>query len=340
MENKKCVGCGSVLQTEDAMGRGYAKSIENDYCQSCFRLKHYRDFKRVKADVNDGTTLEFIERFDGHILWVLDIMHLNQSMHTGLLRALRNKSVVLVVNKRDLLPKSVSNNKLTNAIMRALKNEDVSLMDVVYVSALKKNTLEALTPYLEDAPCAFVGCVNAGKSSLLNALMGKNDLSVSPVASTTADVLHIETEHYDVYDTPGLSNESELLSKFTDENLVMLAPQKTLKPAVYQLYEKQTILLGNLGAITVTPKSHVHVVSYLPFELKRIKPERLEANFELDHDFMIQNPSYRKKKWPVTDKHIDIEIFDVGFISIQGELKELETRFDKEAEVVIRKAII
>ncbi|WP_331835937.1 hypothetical protein [Erysipelothrix piscisicarius] len=148
MENKKCVGCGSVLQTEDTMGRGYAKSIENDYCQSCFRLKHYRDFKRVKADVNDGTTLEFIERFDGHILWVLDIMHLNQSMHTGLLRALRNKSVVLVVNKRDLLPKSVSNNKLTNAIMRALKNEDVSLMDVVYVSALKKNTLEALTPYL------------------------------------------------------------------------------------------------------------------------------------------------------------------------------------------------
>ncbi|WP_331835938.1 hypothetical protein [Erysipelothrix piscisicarius] len=56
--------------------------------------------------------------------------------------------------------------------------------------------------------------------------MGKNDLSVSPVASTTADVLHIETEHYDVYDTPGLSNETELLSKFTDENLVMLAPQK------------------------------------------------------------------------------------------------------------------
>ncbi|AGN24135.1 GTPase YqeH [Erysipelothrix rhusiopathiae SY1027] len=70
MENKKCVGCGSVLQTEDTMGRGYAKAIENDYCQSCFRLKHYRDFKRVKADVNDGTTLEFIERFEGHILWV------------------------------------------------------------------------------------------------------------------------------------------------------------------------------------------------------------------------------------------------------------------------------
>lgn len=340
MNQKKCSGCGSVLQSTDKEGRGYVNSIDNDLCQSCFRLKHYRDFKRVKAVVDDGATLEFIENFEGHIFWILDIMHLNQSLHPGLLRSLRNKNVVLVVNKRDLLPQSVSDGKLSQSIMRALKDADVSLMDLIFVSAKRYKTLEPLLPYLDDAPCAFVGCVNAGKSSLLNALLKKDQLSVSPVASTTADIVHIETEFVDVFDTPGLSVETKLLDKVDDENLVKLAPQKTLKPAVFQIYEKQSLMIGNIGAITVDPKKTINVISYLPFDIKRVKPDRVEKNLTLDLDFKIDNPIYKMRKWPVSGDKIDIEIFDIGFISIQGDIKELSTYFDEDAEIIMRKAII
>ncbi|QIK70127.1 GTPase RsgA [Erysipelothrix sp. HDW6C] len=340
MENKKCIGCGSILQIDNSDARGYARSLDNDYCQSCFRLRHYRDFKRVKAEVDDGATLAFIDNFKGNIFWVIDIMHLNQSLHTGLMRSLRNKKVVLVVNKRDLLQKSVSNNKLEQSLMRSLRDEDVELMEVMFVSALKRQTLEPMLEYLENDDCAFVGCVNAGKSSLLNALLGNEDLSVSPVASTTADVLKIETGIGNVYDTPGLSNETALIAKFDDQALVTLSPQKTIKPVVFQLYEKQTIVFGNLGAITLTPQKTVNVISYIPFPLKRVRPERMEANLALDHDFMIHNPEYKKKKWPKMGDRIDIEIFDIGFITIQGETLEIETNFDKSCEIVIRKAII
>ncbi|WP_159641381.1 GTPase RsgA [Erysipelothrix anatis] len=340
MEIKKCMGCGSELQIAHADQRGYARSMDHDYCQSCFRLKHYRDFKRVKARVDDGATLEFIDAFKGNIFWVLDIMHLNQSIHTGLLRSLRGKKVVLVVNKRDLLPKSVSNTKIEHAIMRALRDEPVSVMEIVYVSALKRETLEPLLPYIENDETAFVGCVNAGKSSLLNALLGNQNLSVSPVASTTADVVRIETGLGDVIDTPGLSNETELVDKISDDTLVSLSPQKTIKPTVFQIYEKQTILFGNLGAITITPKSTVNIISYLPLTLKRIKPERLDANLALEHEFMIENPEYRLRNWPQLEDKIDMEIYDLGFVSIQGETVAVETYFDKSAVITIRKAMI
>ena len=340
MSIKQCLGCGSPLQTTDPETRGYAKSMDNDYCQSCFRLKHYRDFKRVKARVDDGSTLEFIEAFNGTIFWVLDIMHLNQSLHPGLLRSLRNKRVVLLVNKRDLLPQSVSDNKLEQSIMRALKDEAVQLEEIIFVSALKRSTLEPLLGYIEESECAFVGCVNAGKSSLLNQLLGREDLSVSPVASTTADVIQIETGLNSIFDTPGLSVATSLADKLSDEALVLLSPKKTIKPTVFQLYEKQTLIFGNLGAITITPTSTLNVISYLPITVKRVKPERRDANLVLKSDIEISNPVYKQRKWPKMADKIDIEIFDLGFISIQGETQSIETYFDESAEIIIRKALI
>lgn len=340
MTERKCMACGAILQTEDKDGQGYVKSLDHHICQSCFRLRHYRDFKRVKADVDSAETAQFIEGFDGHIFWIVDIMHLNQSLHSGLIRALHNKDVVLVVNKRDLLPRSVSDNKLKQSIMRLLKEYNISIMEVIFVSAKKYATLEPLMPYLDDAPVAFVGCINAGKSSLLNTLLKDDQLSVSPVSSTTADIIHIENESFDVYDTPGFIQESNLVNKFTDENLLMLAPTKGIKPMVIQIYEKQAIMIGNLGYIVVDPVKTINLVSYLPFKVKRVKPERAEVNLGLEHEFMIKDTEYRKRTWPTQMDRVDLEVFDVGFITIQGKLKSLETVMDTSAEVILRKAII
>jgi 30S ribosome assembly GTPase len=338
MSNKQCLGCGAILQNK-ALGLGYVKDLNQDYCQSCFRLRHYRDFKHVRADVDESATLDFIENFDGHIVWVVDIMRLSQSLHDGMIRSFKGKSVVMVVNKRDLLPKSVSNTKLRHAIMRMLREYNVTLSEVIFLSALKRQSLEPLIPYLEDAPCAFVGNINAGKSSLLNTLLDTKQLAVSPVSSTTANIIFIDGE-YEVYDTPGFVKESKLVSKYSDENLVQLSPQKVIKPLVYQIYEKQAILIGNVGAIIVDPIDTAKIISYLPIKVKRIKPDRVAANLALDHEFMIQDPKYRKRNWPTREEKIDLEIFDLGFITVSGTLKTLETVMDETAEVVLRKAII
>ena len=339
--SNNCQGCGLPLQDEHKDKAGYAKSLENEFCQSCFRLRHYRDFKRVKAEVNDDVVLDFVQEFEGTVFWIIDLMKLEQSLHPTLMRSLIGKDVVLLVNKRDLIPRTVSNTKLLHGIMRLVRDYPISFQDVLFVSAKNRASLEPVLPYLMLGDVAFVGCVNVGKSSVLNTLLDDDKLSVSPVASTTASIIELKINDFTLYDTPGLQNESELVYNLSDDDLVMLAPQKTLKPQVFQIYEKQSLVFGGLGAITIEPADKmIQIVSYLPFSIKRVNPTRIDANLEQAEFLKLENAHYRLKKLPKTKEDIELEIFDAGFIVVKGAIKSFELYFDPRVNTVTRKAVI
>ena len=339
--SKNCQGCGLPLQSDQPELAGYAKSLDQAFCQSCFRLRHYRDFKRVRAEVDDGVVLDFVQSFNGTIFWIIDLMKLEQSLHPTLVRNLIGKDVVLLVNKRDLIPKTVSNTKLLHGVMRLLKDYPISFKEVLFVSAKNRNSLEPILPYLMVSDVAFVGCVNVGKSSVLNTLLDDDKLSVSPVASTTASIIELKINDFTLYDTPGLQNESDLVHHLSDDDLIMLSPQKTLKPQVFQIYEKQSLIFGGLGAITVEPdEKMVQIISYLPFPLKRVNPARIDSNLAQASYLKLNEPVYRSKKLPKTKEDTELEIFDAGFIVIKGAVKSLELYFDTKVNVVSRKAVI
>ena len=46
-EEKYCKGCGIKLQDENVLQEGYTVSLEQDYCQRCFRIKNYGDYQVV-----------------------------------------------------------------------------------------------------------------------------------------------------------------------------------------------------------------------------------------------------------------------------------------------------
>ena len=55
---------------------------------------------------------------------------------------------------------------------------------------------------------------------------------------------------------------------------------------------------------------------------------------------MIHDPKYRNRTWPHHETAMDIEIFDIGFINIQGACKKIESTLDVTAEAIYRKALI
>lgn len=337
---QKCEGCGLSLQTEDETQAGYAKSKEHRFCQSCFRLRHYRDFKRVRAEVDDGVILDFVMEFEGTIFWIIDLMNIQQSLHPALIRHLSGKNVVLLVNKRDLLPKSVSNRRLLHGIMRFLKPYPIQFMEVLFVSAKYRKSLEPILPYLLMGDVAFVGCVNVGKSSILNALLDDDSLSVSPVASTTASIIELKVNDFTLYDTPGLQNESAITHRLSEEDLVALAPQKPVKPQVFQIYEQQALVLGGVFAIVVEPVDRIQVVSYLPHNMKRVKPDRIDANLKQSQFLKVDNPNYRRRSYPGSKEDVEIEIYDFGMIVIKGSVRKIEVIAEKDLEYIYRKAVL
>lgn len=337
---QKCEGCGLVLQTSDVHEPGYAKSEEHRFCQSCFRLRHYRDFKRVRAEVDDGVILDFVMEFEGTIFWIIDLMNIQQSLHPALIRHLSGKNVVLLINKRDLIPQSVSNRRLLHGIMRLLKPYPIQFTEVLFVSAKHRKSLEPILPYLLMGDVAFVGCVNVGKSSILNSLLNDDTLSVSPVASTTASIIELKVNDFTLYDTPGLQNESAITHRLSDEDLQALSPQKPIKPQVFQIYEEQALVLGGVFAVIVEPIDRIQVVSYLPHNMKRVKANRIDANLKQAEFLQVDEPQYRRRSYPSSKEDVELEIYDFGMIVIKGGVKKIEVVAEKDLEYIYRKAVL
>ena len=53
---KRCKGCGVLLQDENILQEGYTTNLENDLCQRCFRMKNYGEYQVITKS-ND----EYIE---------------------------------------------------------------------------------------------------------------------------------------------------------------------------------------------------------------------------------------------------------------------------------------
>ena len=56
---KKCLGCGVVLQSENILLEGYTTNLENDLCQRCLRMKNYGEYQIITK--SNDEYLEIIE---------------------------------------------------------------------------------------------------------------------------------------------------------------------------------------------------------------------------------------------------------------------------------------
>src|SRR5699024_6345559 len=139
------------------------------------------------------------------------------------------KPGLLAVNKTDGMDETVA-----LAEFAALGFADTLALSAAHNRGIQP-LLEALAPHLpedtEPAPdeaadmgirVAIVGRPNAGKSTLINRLLGEDRLVVSDVAGTTRDSIHVPLERdgrrYTLIDTAGVRRRSrvdEAVEKFS-----------------------------------------------------------------------------------------------------------------------------
>lgn len=305
MIDKICLGCGSKLQDKYTDKEGFSQNINYNLCERCFKLKNYGEYKKTTKNNEDyNKILTSIEK-KSLVLYVSDILSLN------LENIDKFKNVILVLTKRDILPKSIKDNKIIEYIKKRYKN----LLDIEIVSSIHNYNLDNLynkiIKHSNKLPIYLVGNTNSGKSTLLNKLL-KNysntdlEITTSMYPSTTLDKIEIKlNEEITFIDTPGLLNENSLMNKLSNKELKKYNIKKEIKPRTIQIKDKGSILIDDLFRIDYYTKTPNSITIYIN---NGIPTKKISLNNPILKDGIERNISLNKNK--------DIVIEDICFIKI------------------------
>ena len=334
-EEKRCNGCGVLLQDQNLLQEGYTTSLENDVCQRCFRMKNYGEYQVVtKSNDEYLKILKSVGETKDLVLYITDLLNLEENIEE--IRNIIPNKMILVLNKKDVLPKSVKEEKLINY----LKEKNIEFEEVIVVSVNKNINIDYLLKrikyYQTSKNVYVVGHTNAGKSSLINKLISNysdntQELTMSPLPSTTLNLVKIDiNDHLTLIDTPGLVDNGSILNRVDASMVKKISPKKEIKPRTYQLRKNQSIIIEDLVRIDYVEGDKNSFTLFVSNDLKVKRLLNLFNNDELkDKNKLTYEVKYDE----------DLVINGLGFVKIVNK-GVIDVYIDKDIDTFMRKSLI
>ncbi|MBQ6498106.1 MAG: ribosome biogenesis GTPase YqeH [Bacilli bacterium] len=333
---KKCAGCGVLLQDQNVLQEGYTTNLDNDICQRCFRMKNYGEYQVVtKSNDEYLNILREVNKTNDLVLYVTDLLNLEKDIEK--IREVISNKMILVLNKKDVLPKSVKETKL----IEYLESKNIHFEEVIVISVNKNYNIDYLLSKIQEHQTSYnvyvVGHTNAGKSSLINKLIknySENDtqeLTMSPLPSTTLNTVKIEINKYlTLIDTPGLVETGSILNHVDEKLVKKISPKKEIKPRTYQLRKNQSIIIEDIIRIDYVEGDKNSFTLFISNDLKVKRLLNLFNNSELKNKNKITyNLKYDE----------DLVISGLGFIKIVNK-GTIDLYIDQNVETFTRKSLI
>ncbi|WP_201001612.1 ribosome biogenesis GTPase YqeH [Paenibacillus glycanilyticus] len=344
-QSHACAGCGVKLQTEHPEESGYlpeaALNREPVICQRCFRIRNYNEASSITVDQDDFLRLlGSIGSTDSLVVHIVDLFDFEGSLISGLQRFVGNNPVVLVVNKVDLLPRSVNLNRLRNWVQKQAKAEGLRTVDIVLCSAKRnigfEHVIEAIEHHRKGRDVYVVGATNVGKSTLINRLIHdysdmERELTTSRYPGTTLDAVHIPLDDgKSIIDTPGIVYPTRMTEIVPRGFLQALLPDKPIKPLVYQLNDQQSLFINSLVRFDFVEGKRQSFTFYISNALSvhRTKLERAEQLYADHRGELLGGPSREElDDMPAWTRHSiriprgakkDIFVSGMGWIQANG----------------------
>ena len=330
---KYCLGCGVRLQDNNSLLEGYTNDISKDLCRRCFRLKHYGEYEIVTKSNDEYLELiKTIGKTKSLVLYVVDLLSIPKDIDS-IKNYLINNKVILVLNKKDMLPLSVSDEK----ILDYFKDSEV-FIDKIVISAYKNynidNLMGLINKYRVYKNVYVVGNTNAGKSTLINKIIDnysidKSLITISNMPSTTLDQIKIPIKDYILIDTPGLVDSHNIVNYISHNDIKKLSSHKEIKPRTYQIKRGQALIIENFLRIDYVEgeRNSFTVFCSNDINIKRINGKR--------HDY-LKDLSLKEVNLKY---HEDIVINGFGFIKTVLEGK-VHVYVDKDVLVFTRKSLV
>lgn len=226
----KCVGCGIKLQEKDKNELGYTPNLNNELCERCFKLKNYNILTNKGINIDNDKLINKINELNTCVLFLVDFINLDSEVIEAY-KKIKSKKI-LIITKADIIPKNIKYQKL----IQNIKNIYDIKEDLILTSSKTKLNIKTITKLcLEEKNICLAGFTNAGKSSLINALVG-SDITVSKKSNTTQDFIKLNVDGINIYDAPGF------MSNINRENI----PRSIIRPITYQFPSKHYLLIQDI----------------------------------------------------------------------------------------------
>lgn len=361
----RCYGCGAIIQSEDVHRIGYVpkKAVSKAVlCQRCFRMKNYHELQQSPLTADDFLkTLQKIATEDCLVVYMLDLFDFNGSQINGIQRHIGNKDLLLVVNKRDILPRSVKDGKIINWILRQLKEIQLKPLDILLTSTKEQSGLDevfgAIEHYRKKRNVYVVGTTNVGKSTMINALIHAFHsadekpllITTSEFPGTTLDLIEIPLgDGTFIYDTPGIVNPSQMTHYIQEKDLKLVLPTAEIRPRVYQLNAKQTLFIGALARFDFVSGTKMSVICYFSnrLDIHRTKLENAAGLFDRHQTLKVENTQaqnmtdFKYYDFSFKEERVDVVIDGLGWFSFQANHQKIRIYVPDGVGVRIREHLI
>ena len=289
--NRKCMGCGNILKDDE---------LEHNICNRCFRLKHYGEYHVTNKDNSDY--LKIINNIDSNDL----VIYVTSLLNLTIMDLSKFKNVIVVLTKRDILPKSVKDNKIIDYV----KNH-YNFKDIEVISSIKNYNLDNLISKIEKynkKKVYLIGNTNSGKSTLLNKLIENYsesdiDITTSMYPSTTLDTIEVKINDIEFIDTPGIIDNGSVINYIDYKMLKKITPKKEVKPRTYQIKGKGSLVIEDLvridyetndNSMTIYIANSVNIIRVGEANPRLKNLPKREFNLKNDKDIVITDLCFIK----------------------------------------------
>lgn len=342
-----CKGCGAIIQTIDKNEKGYSPKSDVMYCQRCFRLTHYNDpVFSMRTGVPPHEVIEQLHHTKGLIVWVCDLFDFEGSMILPLNRYCAHRPIWMVLTKRDLFSKDISDHRIQMFVNERLKFYHLKVEGIIITNDHDYKHRDMIKDVIVQNSIhnevVVVGKANVGKSSFLNFLLQSKNLTKSVYPGTTLAFNRIQDGNITFIDTPGIEVSDSMLQKVNESELEAIVPQAMIRPRTFQIYSPQSFAIGGLVRVDIDTNEKTSVTFHIANQLNIHRGKLENAN----HLWGTQKGRLLKPtvdapwvKLPIKNVHdrMDIVIDGLGFLTVSH---PVVLHVVEGVQVTVRKAML
>lgn len=325
--NKKCVGCGAVLQCEDENKLGYVrkdKIATAKYCERCFKINNYNLKSITTLENINSYILDELNKKADYVYFMVDYLNINSETINTYKLIKANKT--LIISKLDVIPKSIKCSSITSYLKDYYNIND----RIIYQSSKKSlNTNEVINSIVNNKAKSvyLVGYTNSGKTSLINTLIeNKDKLTTSNNLNTTIDFIKINLNGNNIIDSPGFTYRDSFYKNDEFDLIKRANPRTFLKPRTYQTKDNLNLIVEN--RLSIKTDNLNSLTFYVSNEII------IDKVFDNETKKLLNAPEIELKIKP----NSDLVIKTIGFVNIKKECT-LKIRIENEELIEIRRSM-